>query len=412
MDQLQYINWSYNTADGGSSTRNVTSANYRTYPYLQYTRSAAQHEQTQEEAIAGDGIGGPRPIQSWTQTHDLNGTDLKHQSEPEYNRKLQPIAGSVFRATSDNYNVILYAWFGGVYDGQSYYIKNIRIDSYCYNVGVFGTTAGAEIRNIVLYSDNQSVIQRATQVTPDNIWIASEDAYKSSYALGGLVGIAYDYKQTRGQGTIENCAIAGYTIRDNSKNAQQLGEAAVGGLIGVSSVNLKRCSAVVDIEVNCTHRNSAGELVSAKWGNYVRVGGLAGGVQYTVTDCYTGGSIKIGNDLLKERVAAYGDKTDALDGTTEQQVYMTKNGVSGPDTYVYIGGLGGSGFAANFQNFTNKTDGADGNPEFYNCYTYMDFPNMEGTITGISLIGSLADRYGGWILPQDDHSELLLSGAQ
>lgn len=36
----------------------------------------------------------------------------------------------------------------------------------------------------------------------------------------------------------------------------------------------------------------------------------------------------------------------------------------------------------------------DGNPNFENCYTYMTFPKMQGTITGISLIGSVADRYG------------------
>lgn len=62
--------------------------------------------------------------------------------------------------------------------------------------------------------------------------------------------------------------------------------------------------------------------------------------------------------------------------------------------YVFIGGIGGSGFSANFQNFTgvNNTS-ADGAPKFYNCYTYINLPDMEGTITAISLIGSTADRY-------------------
>lgn len=59
--------------------------------------------------------------------------------------------------------MVLYNWFGGSYDGGNYYIKNLNIDSPCYNVGLFGTTAGADIRNIVLYSDNNAVIQRRTE---------------------------------------------------------------------------------------------------------------------------------------------------------------------------------------------------------------------------------------------------------
>ena len=52
------------------------------------------------------------------------------------------------------------------------------------------------------------------------------------------------------------------------------------------------------------------------------------------------------------------------------------------------------GLVGNFQNFTgvNNTS-ADGAPKFYNCYTYINLPDMEGTITAISLIGSTADRY-------------------
>ena len=44
--------------------------------------------------------------------------------------------------------------------------------------------------------------------------------------------------------------------------------------------------------------------------------------------------------------------------------------------------------------FKNFGESQDGNPNFENCYTYMTFPAMRGTITAISLIGSVADRYG------------------
>lgn len=196
----------------------------------------------------------------------------------------------------NNYSVTLYAWFGGKYDGGNYYIKNIAINSNCYNVGVFGTTAGATIENIVLYSDNGGIIQRSSIVT-DN---------QCAYALGGLAGIAYEYADERetSEAVIQNCAIAGYKIQDNSQNKLGLGEAVVGGLIGVSSLELDRCSAVVDIQINCTHLDKDSKLVAPKWGNFVRVGGLVGGVRGKVSNCYTGGKIEVSENTLKERVVS------------------------------------------------------------------------------------------------------------
>ena len=302
---------------------------------------------------------------------------------------------------NETYDLTLYNWFGGIYDGGNYYIKNVNITSHCYNVGLFGTTAGAEIKNIVLYSDNDAVIQRKTDATPASGATGPEN-YATSYALGGLVGIAYDYdenlKDKTKVSTISNCAIAGYTVTDNSKNRQFVGEAAIGGLVGVSSANLNRCSAVVKLNINCTHRyaseTNTGAMNKAQWGNYVRVGGLVGGVRYDVSDCYTGGSITVANDLLNERILTGEPNTSFVDRyeKTPKSVKMTQGGAeAGPDTYVYIGGIGGSGFSATFSNFSGSKDGQ---PTYNNCYTYMTFPAMEGTITGISLIGSIADRAG------------------
>ena len=166
--------------------------------------------------------------------------------------------------------------------------------------------------------------------------------------------------------------------------------------MGVSSANLNRCSAVVKLNINCTHRYaSEGAMNKAQWGNYVRVGGLVGGVRYDVSDCYTGGSITVASDLLNERIPTDDStNTSFVDRyeSTPKAVKMTQGGAeAGPDTYVYIGGIGGSGFSATFSNFSGSKDGQ---PTYNNCYTYMTFPAMEGTITGISLIGSIADRAG------------------
>ena len=408
IEQLQYINWSYIDSQG-STTRDVTGSNsdYKYYPYLQYTNRRDNALQTKAMALAGDSTGGPRPILTWQQTHDLNGAGHGTAADgTAANYDFHPIAGAVnngqLNRGNETYDLTLYNWFGGIYDGGNYYIKNVNITSHCYNVGLFGTTAGAEIKNIVLYSDNDAVIQRKTDATPASGATGPEN-YATSYALGGLVGIAYDYdenlKDKTKVSTISNCAIAGYTVTDNSKNRQFVGEAAIGGLVGVSSANLNRCSAVVKLNINCTHRyaseTNTGAMNKAQWGNYVRVGGLVGGVRYDVSDCYTGGSITVANDLLNERILT-GDRTNTIFvdryESTPKSVKMTQGGAeAGPDTYVYIGGIGGSGFSATFSNFSGSKDGQ---PTYNNCYTYMTFPAMEGTITGISLIGSIADRAG------------------
>ena len=74
IEQLQYINWSYINGQG-STTRDVTGSNsdYKYYPYLQYTNRRGNALQTKAMALAGDSTGGPRPILTWQQTHDLNG---------------------------------------------------------------------------------------------------------------------------------------------------------------------------------------------------------------------------------------------------------------------------------------------------------------------------------------------------
>ena len=387
VQQLQFINWSWYN-DSGSVNREVTAATYQQFPYLQYATVTGVSRQSQSAAERD------RPRRSWKQSHDLNGTDREFPKVGAKNTSFHPIAGAVFNNAAENpnnegYAVDLYSWFGGVYDGDNYYIKNINIDSPCYNVGVFGTTAGAEIRNIVLYSDNGGTIERSTPAGTDY------RNYRCAYALGGLVGIAYDYLYDANgvenrAAEIANCAIAGYTIEDNSTNPLQLGEAVVGGLIGVSKVDLNSCSAVVDIKVNCTHweAGDSGKLTRAQYGNFVRVGGLVGGVQYKVTNCYTGGTITIGSDTLNERVDKSGSLVTVKTSTEKETEVENARG-----TYVYIGGIGGSGFSSNFRNFSNKNGTDDGEPEYENCYTYTGLPTMQGTIMAISRIGSVADRY-------------------
>lgn len=353
--QLQYMNW--NCKDK-TALQLVDKNNYLNYTYLMATSKTSVAKQTLAEAKNNR-------ITNWNQTHDLNAGAVTN---------FTPIAGQTIATQGGSYNAILYAWFGGNYDGQSYKISELNINSKSSTTGMFGVTAGGRIKNIILYSEKGAVIKRET---------TNEDA-ETSYTLGGLIGVAYRY-EGQSDDAIENCAIAGYRIEDNSKNKQALGEANVGGLIGVANVSIERCSSVADIVINCTHKNKNGQNTLAQWGNFIRTGGITGACQYTMRDCYSGGSIRVGEETLDEN---YTSQNVHVDQNEEKQISGEKS------TNIYIGGIGGSGFSMNYVNFTNSSDhNRQEVPKFVNCYTYMDFPDYEGTIRAIALIGSTADRY-------------------
>lgn len=360
-DQLQYINWNSQTS---SSKDLVDTSNYQKFNYLMYT-TIPNGTGNQNSSGAGNSVA---KNYVFKQSHDLNAKDIEN---------FVPISGQS-TSSSGSYNAILYTWFGGTYDGQSYKIQELKINSKSFTVGLFGVTVGANLKNTILYSTQDAIITRST-INTDN---------DGAYALGGLVGIAYGYNNET-NARIENCAIAGYKIIDDSKNTQTLGEANVGGLIGVSNVNIDKCSAVVDIEINCKHEGTNGKFTQAEWGNFIRVGGVSGAVQDEVTNSYSGGSIKVGKDTLKETYnGKYSDYTNYV--SVNSNIQANVNG----STNIYLAGIAGSGFTMNYRNFTGESALKDGNPKIRNCYTYMDFPALEGTIRSITMMTSAADRYG------------------
>lgn len=367
-DQLQYINWNYNK---NSSKELVDKSNYEYFNYLMYT-TIPNGTGNQSSSSAGNS-GAKNYV--FKQSHDLNANDIDN---------FVPISGQS-TSSAGSYNAILYTWFGGTYDGQSYKIQELKINSKSFTVGLFGVTVGANLKNTILYSTQNAIITRSTENTDND----------GAYALGGLVGIAYGYNNET-NAKIENCAIAGYKIIDDSKNTLTLGEANVGGLIGVSNVNIDRCSAVVDIEINCKHEGTNGNFTQARWGNFIRVGGISGAVQDEVTNSYSGGSIKVGEDTLKETYRKNNDVyTNYVPVNSNEYAYV--NG----STNIYLAGIAGSGFTMNYQNFTGKSDLKDGNPKIKNCYTYMNFPALEGTIRSITMMTSAADRYGQYTCKVD-----------
>ncbi|MBQ9001973.1 MAG: GNAT family N-acetyltransferase, partial [Eggerthellaceae bacterium] len=368
IQQLQYLNWNSVTQ---STDKLVTTGNYQQFPYLQYATNLEKGTQD-SKAVAAN-----RPVQHYRQSHDLG--VLEDEEFP-----FTPIAGSATSTTGTSYEGKLYAWFGGVFEGESYKIQNFDITSDSYTVGLFGVTVGANIRDIILYSDKGSTIQR---VTPSSGGQVNESA--GAYSLGGLIGVAYDYitivnnEIVTSGNTISNCAIAGYNIVDKSENKSTAGGTNIGGLIGVANVQLEKCSAVVDILVDCLHSKGTDGN-----GTSVRVGGLTGAAQYSVTDCYTGGKIEVSQNTLDEKYLEGGSKTIQFANKTLVALNRNKN------VHVYVAGIAGSSFTMNYVNFTNRNNTFSGSPTFKNCYTHMNLPSkVTGTLKGVSIIGGPADRY-------------------
>lgn len=129
-------------------------------------------------------------------------------------------------------------YFTGSYDGNTYSIKNIEIHSSNTVVGLFGSIIGAQVQNIILYSDRGNHIQR------------NENALESWYALGGMCGLAAVGLNNKVEDAkIVNCTVSGYTIQDNSKKCSY-GGVNVGGMFGISTLDLEKCTAVNNIVLN------------------------------------------------------------------------------------------------------------------------------------------------------------------
>lgn len=375
VEQLQYINWNAATKNVSTmiSANEVANETYKAFPYLAYTSELGQGRQTKVAA-------GHNEVLEFRQTHDVSGDKADGTPViPNYT----PIAASHTASTLSSYTAVLYTWFDSNYNGQSYKITNINISSPAFSVGVFGVTVSAGLKNIILYSDKDCVIERRN----------GTDTTMGGYSIGGLVGIAYKYRDAAvGTGTIENCAVSGYKIKDQSTNQQTRGESNVGGLVGATKVNLKNCSAVTDIEINCTHTHTNDATNSnghSSWGDYVRTGGLAGALPGTAINCYSGGTITVGDDTLAESRDNSGNVISSSDDTAVCQRKYSMN--------VYIGGIAGSAFSMNYYNFTGKPQPEDNDPSntrtIKNCYSYVKFPAMTGSIRSITMIASLADRY-------------------
>lgn len=255
VSQLQNINWNYGTRSTTHSilAGNYTDGNITKYPYLGSYRHSVNR---------GEDNFGNQARRYWVQSHDLDAA--AEYDDPDH--LFTPI-GNMVDTRNDGGKADPYvSFFCSDYDGGAYTIRNVQIESTAQCVGLFGYTIGANLKDIVMYSDRGSKI-------------VNDENGTGWYAVGGLVGFA-------GAGTtgasFTNCSVSGYTIQDTRANNPDWGGGCVGGLVGATNMNITGCTAVTDIVLSPTYDIGYKNL---------RVGGIAGVCRATLDKCYAGGSV-------------------------------------------------------------------------------------------------------------------------
>lgn len=255
VSQLQYLNWNYNTR---STTHSILAGSYTDgsitkYPYL----GSYRHLVNWNESSFGN-----QTRRYWVQSHDLDAAAEYDDSDHLFT----PI-GNMVDENNDGGTANPYvSFFCSDYDGGAYTIKNIQIKASTQCVGLFGYTIGANLKDIVMYSDRGSKI-------------VNDENGTGWYAVGGLVGFAGAGKNNA---SFTNCSVSGYTIQDTRANNPDWGGGCVGGLVGATNMNITGCTAVTDIVLSPTYDIGYKNL---------RVGGIAGVCRATLDKCYAGGSV-------------------------------------------------------------------------------------------------------------------------
>lgn len=334
VSQLQYLNWNYNTR---STTHSILAGSYTDgsitkYPYL----GSYRHSVNWNESRFGN-----QTRRYWVQSHDLDAA--AEYDDPDH--LFTPIGNMVDRNNNGGTANPYVSFFCSDYDGGAYTIKNIQIKASTQCVGLFGYTIGANLKDIVMYSDRGSKI-------------VNDENGTGWYAVGGLVGFA-------GAGTtgasFTNCSVSGYTIRDIRQNPSGWGGGCVGGLVGSTNMNITGCTAVTDIELNPGYNTA--------WNN-LRVGGIAGVCRATLDKCYAGGSITVGK--LNTYHSGY-DKS----------------------TSIWAGGLVGGIITRDHGNLESYMGVTTKALVVQSCYAFVDMPPLNNSTNKNHVMSSFAIASNG-----------------
>lgn len=348
IGQLQMIDWNNMNRDVSTVISNEDGSNGRiktadTFPYL--------NSRTQEKKYY------------WSQTYDLLG---ERDGAGNY-KTYTPIAEYYDR--SGGPEGTLTGWFGGVYEGGGYMIENVNIEgqvSSC--AGLFGVVFNGTLKDVVLYSsDGKGKISTV---------VGDEHSESRWFYMGALAGAA-GTSDPDGN-AIQNCSVAGYSIEATGFTFSQKvngqwdgwGGNIIGGLVGASHMNLSGCSAVVNVNVHDAREN-----------DNMRVGGLVGSCQRSITNCYAGGSISIGENVTLIRNDRGGIFVGGLVGGS----YMKPLNIDG--TTYRIGTIG-----EGTESSKNETNNA-----LTNCYSFVTLPSLDchTNLHGLYAIGGTGEIYDG-----------------
>ena len=349
VSQLQFINW--NSGKHNTNT-SIVSQNQGDWDTFKNKYTYQVYGDTHRVSESGKEL-------YWNQTHDLNASS--EYSTLGKDNNFTPI-GSMYdnagnTATADP----TMSYFASHYDGQAYTIKNVEIHSNAECVGIFGITVGATVKNVVVYSDEGNVIE------------AKQDG-ESCYCVGGLVGFAAG--RDNPASVFTNCTVSGYTIQDNHAKDPGWGGGSVGGLVGMTNMDITNCSAVTDIIINIGYNGPYQNL---------RVGGIAGVSRGAVRYCYAGGSMR----------------------STAKSWY--KHYTQGAN--IWMGGLVGGIVMRNSGGLATLVGDVSRVLKVENCYSYVEMPkrgkaNEQNIIKSTQAIASNGEMQENFANVKNDYIEI------
>lgn len=349
VSQLQFINWNSGKNNTNTSIVSQNQGDWNTfkdkYTYQVYGDSRTVSESGKELY--------------WNQTHDLNASS-EYRTLGKTNN-FTPIGSMYDNAGSTANADPTMSYFASHYDGQAYTIKNVEIHSNAECVGIFGITVGATVKNVVVYSDEGNVIE------------ATEDG-ESWYCVGGLVGFAAG--RNNPASVFTNCTVSGYTIQDNHANTPGWGGGSVGGLVGMTNMDITNCSAVTDIIINIGYNRGYQNL---------RVGGIAGVSRGAVRYCYAGGSMR----------------------STAKSWYSNYD----QGANIWMGGLVGGIVMRNSGGLATLVGDVSRVLKVENCYSYVEMPkrgkaNEQNIIKSTQAIASNGEMQENFANVKNDYIEI------
>lgn len=349
VSQLQFINWNFGKHNTSTSIVSQNKGDWYTFKD-KYTYQVYGDTRT----VSGSG-----KELYWNQTHDLNAS-LEYSTLGKANN-FTPIGSMYDNAGSTATADPTMSYFASHYDGQAYTIKNVEIHSNAECVGIFGITVGATVKNVVVYSDEGNVIE------------ATKDG-ESWYCVGGLVGFAAG--RDNPASVFTNCTVSGYTIQDNHANTPGWGGGSVGGLVGMTNMDITNCSAVTDIIINIGYNGGYQNL---------RVGGIAGVSRGAVRYCYAGGSMR----------------------STAKSWYS--NYTQGAN--IWMGGLVGGIVMRNSGGLATLVGDVSRVLKVENCYSYVEMPkrgksNEQNIIKSTQAIASNGEMQENFANVKNDYIEI------